>query len=48
MMKNIMYLEQLNFSLTIDVIMAKSTINSLDQNTQRPLEVNTFLNLFYY
>ena len=33
MMKNIMYLEQLNFSLTIDVMMAKSIINFLDQNT---------------
>ena len=30
----------------IDVMMAKSTINSLDRDTQGPLEVNTFLNLF--
>ena len=31
----------------IDIMMAKSTMNSLDQDTQGPLEVNTFLNLFY-
>ena len=43
-----MYLEQLNFSLTIDVMMVESTINSLDQGTQGPLGVNTFLNLFYH
>ena len=30
----------------IDVMMAKSTINSPDQDTLGPLEVNTFLNLF--
>ena len=30
----------------IDVMMAKSTINSLDQDTQGPPGVNTFLNLF--
>ena len=30
----------------INVMMAESTINSLDQDTQGPLEVNTFLNLF--
>ena len=36
----------MNFSLTIDVMMAKSTINSIDQDTQGPLGVNTFLNLF--
>ena len=46
MMKNIMYLKQLNFFLTIDVMMAKSTINSLDQDTQGPLGLDTFLNLF--
>ena len=28
--------------------MAKSTINSLNQDTQGPLGVNTFLNLFYH
>ena len=38
----------MNFSLAIDVMMAKSTINSLDQGTQGPLGVNTFLNLFYH
>ena len=36
----------MNFSLTIDVMMAESTINSLDQDTQGPLGVNIFLNLF--
>ena len=30
----------------IDVMMAESTINSPDQDTQGPLGVNTFLNLF--
>ena len=30
----------------IDVTMAESTINSLDQDTQGPLGLNTFLNLF--
>ena len=30
----------------IDVIMAESTINSHNQDTQGPLRVNTFLNLF--
>ena len=30
----------------INVMMAKSTINSPDQDTQGPLGVNTFLNLF--
>jgi len=30
----------------IDVMMVESTINSLDQDTQGPLGVNTFLNLF--
>ena len=30
----------------IDVMMAKSTISSPDQDTQGPLGVNTFLNLF--
>ena len=30
----------------IDITMAKSTINSLDQGTQGPLGLNTFLNLF--
>ena len=30
----------------IDVMMGESTINSPDQDTQGPLEVNTFLNLF--
>ena len=30
----------------IDIMMAESTINSPDQDTQGPPEVNTFLNLF--
>ena len=30
----------------IDVMMAESTINSLDQDRQGPLGLNTFLNLF--
>ena len=30
----------------IDIIMAESTINSLDQDTQGPSGVNIFLNLF--
>ena len=30
----------------IDAMMAKSTINSPNQDTQRPPGVNTFLNLF--
>ena len=30
----------------IDVMMAESTINSHNQDTQGPLRVNTFLNLF--
>ena len=30
----------------IDVMMAESTINSPDQDTQGPPGVNTFLNLF--
>ena len=30
----------------IDIIMAESTINSHNQDTQGPLRVNTFLNLF--
>ena len=34
------------FFLTIDVMMAKGTINSLDQDTQGLLGMNTFLNLF--
>ena len=36
----------MEFSPHIDVMMAKSTINSLDRDTQGPPEVNTFLNLF--
>ena len=36
----------MNFSLAIDVMMAESTINSLDQDTQGPPGLNTFLNLF--
>ena len=35
----------IEFSLTIDVMMAESTINSLDQDTQGPLGVNTFLSI---
>ena len=30
----------------IDVMITESTINSPNQDTQRPLGVNTFLNLF--
>ena len=30
----------------IDVMMVESTMNSLDQDMQGPLGVNTFLNLF--
>ena len=30
----------------IDVMLVESTINSLDQDTQGPPGVNTFLNLF--
>ena len=30
----------------IDVMMAESTINSPDQDTQEPPKMNTFLNLF--
>ena len=36
----------IEFFLTIDVMIAKSTINSLDQDTQGPQGLNTFLNLF--
>ena len=38
----------IEFSLTIDLMMDESTINSLDQDRQGPLGVNTFLNLFYH
>ena len=36
----------IDFFLTIDVMMAKGTINSLDQDTQGLLGMNTFINLF--
>ena len=36
----------IEFFSYIDVMMAESAINSLDQDTQGPLGVNTFLNLF--
>ena len=36
----------IEFFSYIDVMMAESTINSPDQDTQGPPEVNTFLNLF--
>ena len=36
----------IEFFLHIDVMMAESTINSPNQNTQGPPRVNTFLNLF--
>ena len=36
----------IEFFRHIDVMMAESTINSLDQDTQGPPGVNTFLNLF--
>ena len=35
-----------NVFVTIDVMMAKSTINSPDRDIQGPPGVNTFLNLF--
>ena len=36
----------MEFFAHIDVMMAKSTINSPNRDTQGPFEVNTFLNLF--
>ena len=36
----------IKFFLHIDIMMAKSTINSPNQDTQGLLGVNTFLNLF--
>ena len=36
----------IKFFSHIDVMMAESTINSSDQDTQGPLGVNTFLNFF--
>ena len=36
----------IEFFLHIDIMMAESTINSLDQDTQGPVGVNIFLNLF--
>ena len=36
----------IEFFAHIDVMMAASTINSPDQDTQGPPGVNTFLNLF--
>ena len=36
----------MEFFAHIDVMMAKSTINFPNRDTQGPFEVNTFLNLF--
>ena len=36
----------MEFFSHIDVMIAESTINSLDRDTQGPSKVNTFLNLF--
>ena len=44
--KAIMYLRLLEFFLYIDVMMAKSIVDPMEQNTQEFLEVNTLLNLF--
>ena len=41
-----MYLRLLEFFLYIDVMMAKSIVDPMEQNTQEFLEVNTLLNLF--
>ena len=40
-----MYLRLLEFFLHIDVMMAESTMDLIEQNTQELLEVNTLLNL---
>ena len=40
-----MYLRLLEFFLYIDVMMAESTMDLIEQNTQELLEVNTLLNL---
>ena len=41
-----MYLRLLEFFLHINVIMAESTVDPMEQNTQEFPEVNTLLNLF--
>ena len=41
-----MYLRLLEIFLYIDVMMAESTMDLIEQNTQELLEVNTLLNLF--
>ena len=41
-----MYLRLLEFFLYIDVMMAESTMDLIEQHTQELLEVNTLLNLF--
>ena len=40
-----MYLRLLEIFLYIDVMMAESTMDLIEQNTQELLEVNTLLNL---
>ena len=40
------FFPHIDVMMTIDVMMAKSTINPPNQDIQGNLEVNTFLNLF--
>ena len=42
-----MYLRLLEFFLHINVMMAESTVDPMEQNTQEFPEVNTLLNLYY-
>ena len=41
-----MYLRLLEFFLHINVMMAESTVDPMEKNTQEFHEVNTLLNLF--
>ena len=41
-----MYLRHLKIFLYIDVMMDESTVDPIEQNTQKFPEVNTLLNLF--
>ena len=41
-----MYLRLLEFFLHIDIMMAESTVDPIEQNIQEFPEVNTLLNLF--
>ena len=41
-----MYLRLFGIFLHINVMMAKSTVDPIEQNTQELLEVNALLNLF--